>query len=628
MDDNIVVTNNKMVAHGLKAIPKIFKSHYAKDGKQSYEYRPVVIASFAIEKQFFDKLPTDQTKQQKLKKDKLTQANISHFINVLLYALTCILLFNFLKVLFKEYNILLSFIITLIFLVHPLHTEVVSSIKNRDEIFTFLFIILALFSNLKHANSSKIKHLILSLVFTLFAILSKKSGLALFALIPMVLYFSKNNYKRVLLSLGTFVLAFLIVKFMKVGFLGDSTIRNFKYFENPLFFEGGIFDRITVGLYCSWFYLKMLIFPIDMSFYYGYDQIPMADWSYYQVWLALLFFVPLGIYGCWLFVKRKVLGFGILLMLGLMIPFLNVLMPMVGIVADRFTYQLSFGFSIIVGYILLKIFKIDVIKETNQVSLSNSFLLVFSIIILVYSGRTIIRNPNWHDQMSLYDHDIKHLTESAKGNALLANVLYPFVAREMQTNPMNPENKKNVEKLIFHYKEAIRIDSTYSTSINNLGSVYMNFKKDYNQTIYYCSRAVALDEDYLEAQFNLGYAYNAIGQVDEAIPHFVRVMEIKPDYMQVYKVYNKMVYESGKLSVGIDSIKKAAKNTDEPKNIYLNIGNLYSLDSYNVEQSLVYFVKAFEQDKSDKQLCNHISTLYNSLGDAERANFYYSLCNN
>ncbi|MBL7777699.1 MAG: hypothetical protein JNK66_05290 [Chitinophagales bacterium] len=60
-------------------------------------------------------------------------------INVLLYALLCALFLRVLSELLRDYNPLIPFIATLIYAAHPIHTEVVASIKNRDEILAFIF---------------------------------------------------------------------------------------------------------------------------------------------------------------------------------------------------------------------------------------------------------------------------------------------------------------------------------------------------------------------------------------------------------------------------------------------------------------------------------------------------------
>jgi len=616
LDDNIVVEGNTLVAQGIKAIPKIFKSRYSSDKNQEYEYRPIVTTSFAIEKQFFSKLPEKQTKAEKKRKDKLTQANISHFINVLLYALTCIILFKLLQVIFKEYNLLLPLVVTLIFLVHPLHTEVVSNIKSRDELFMMIGIILSLFWFVKYAETNQYKYVLYAVVAILFAILSKRNAIMIFGLAPVVLYFRGFHYKKIGIVLLSMIGIFIVFLLMKKGLLTGKSTRNLMFFENPLYYQGTFLDKITVGLYCSWFYLEMLIFPINMSFYYGYNQIPMATFSNWQVWAGLLFFIPLGIYGFLKFLKREILGLGIIIWFGVMLGVINVFFPIVGIVADRFTYTFSLGFSIVVAWLLFKIFKIDLNKETVKIKLSNTFLTVIVLVLAIYSGRAIARNSDWHDYMTLFNNDIEHLTESAKAHALISNTLYPKIAQEAQKNPNNPEIQKDVQKIIYHYKESIRIDSNYTTSINNLGSVYVNFLRDYPTAIKYCSKAIEQDPNYLEAHFNLAFSYQNIQNFDSSLYHFLRVIEINPDYNKAYELLNQLLQKHNKIPEGINALLKIVDNSKNPKPIYVSIANLYSIEAkgdYN--SSIKYFEKAFDYDRNDKILGEHIAKLHKYMRD-------------
>ncbi|MBE7443350.1 MAG: hypothetical protein HS119_12965, partial [Flavobacteriales bacterium] len=425
LDDNIVVDGNVMVANGIKAIPKIFQTRYA-TGKQEYEYRPLVTSSFAIEKQFFSQLPESQTIKDKKRKDKLTQANISHFINVLLYAFTCILLYYFLSKLLHNYNIIIPLITTLIFLLHPIHTEVVASIKNRDEIFVLIGMLLSLLWFLKYSETEQLKYLIYGLFATFFALLSKPNSLMIFGLAPVIMYFTKANYKKIAIVLFSLLLIYVAFVLMRKGLLTGKANRNLLFFENPLFYQGTWLDRITVGLYCSWFYLHMLIYPLEMSFYYGYNQIPMATFGNWQVWVAIIIFIPMGVFGLIRFFKRDVIGLGIILWLGVMLGVINILFPIVGIVADRFTYAFSVGFCLVLSVLMLKWFKIDTSINVINVKIPSGFLMIFLTISILYSTRTIARNSDWHDYITLYTTDIEHLTESAKAHALLANTLYPM----------------------------------------------------------------------------------------------------------------------------------------------------------------------------------------------------------
>ncbi|MBL7883245.1 MAG: hypothetical protein JNL69_04205, partial [Bacteroidia bacterium] len=85
MDDEYVILNNKQVQKGIKAIPEILTTTYVMDGKQSYEYRPLVKVSYAVEYEIFGANP-----------------HISHFINILIYALCISLLFFVLLKLFNS----------------------------------------------------------------------------------------------------------------------------------------------------------------------------------------------------------------------------------------------------------------------------------------------------------------------------------------------------------------------------------------------------------------------------------------------------------------------------------------------------------------------------------------------
>jgi hypothetical protein len=157
LDDELVTRNHRFTAKGMEAIPDILTNPYYADAMgYKYEYRPVVHVTFAIEHQFFGE-----------------SAKVSHFFNLVLYAILCIVLYNLLKRLFQERYSWLPIIASIIFAVHPIHTEVVCSIKNRDEILSLLFMLLAW----KYALNfyyNDMKGGIFSVMFVLLSLLSKK----------------------------------------------------------------------------------------------------------------------------------------------------------------------------------------------------------------------------------------------------------------------------------------------------------------------------------------------------------------------------------------------------------------------------------------------------------------------
>ncbi|HWB63989.1 MAG TPA: tetratricopeptide repeat protein, partial [Chitinophagales bacterium] len=182
-------------------MPEVFRTPYYQDkAGYKYEYRPLVFVSFAIEHAIFSKTTFVQGKEV-----ETDDPHISHIINTLLYALLCLLLFIVLRKMFSAYNILFPLLITLIFTAHPIHTEVVASIKNRDEILSLLCGLSALYLAL---NFSLRKWYYLFGVFMLLVlgILAKPTTITFALLIPLTVeMFSDIPF------LGSMVLTLVLV---------------------------------------------------------------------------------------------------------------------------------------------------------------------------------------------------------------------------------------------------------------------------------------------------------------------------------------------------------------------------------------------------------------------------------
>ena len=124
MDDKMLIGENLLTSKGISTdnLQKIFTQPYYQDNMgYSYGYRPMTTLSFTIERSILGDNP-----------------HISHFINLFLYSILCMVLLYALELMLVNFNPWLPILAILIFTCHPLHTEVVASIKNRDEILSFL----------------------------------------------------------------------------------------------------------------------------------------------------------------------------------------------------------------------------------------------------------------------------------------------------------------------------------------------------------------------------------------------------------------------------------------------------------------------------------------------------------
>lgn len=190
MDDELVTRKHRLTSKGIKGIPDIFTSYYYEDDRgYRYEYRPMVHLTFAIEHSIFGEEPT-----------------VSHFINVLLYSLLVVLLFITLRRIFFNYNYLLPLVIALLFAAHPLHTEVVASIKNRDELLSLLAGIGALYLLFKAQDSksltAKANFVLLTTLLFVIALMAKRSSVSFVAILPVALILFRKPGYALLLAVG------------------------------------------------------------------------------------------------------------------------------------------------------------------------------------------------------------------------------------------------------------------------------------------------------------------------------------------------------------------------------------------------------------------------------------------
>lgn len=212
LDDELVTSvdakrQHPLTSKGVAAIPEIFTKPYYSDGMgYAYDYRPIVLISFAIEHSLFGDNP-----------------HVSHFFNVLLYSLLCVLLLIALHHLLSEYHALVPFLITLLFAAFPVHTEVVASIKNRDEILSLLGGLGALYFFISYADNRK-KILLLCAGFSFaFGLLSKQTVLSLIIIIPILLIIFKKLPPRQILVVF-FVLVAIAFPFIQILFLTDRLV--------------------------------------------------------------------------------------------------------------------------------------------------------------------------------------------------------------------------------------------------------------------------------------------------------------------------------------------------------------------------------------------------------------------
>lgn len=501
MDDELVTLNQPNVEAGFSGIPKILTARYSINNKQHYEYRPTVLLTFAIEYQFFGRDPA-----------------ASHFINMLFYAFTSLLVYLIIKKIFYQHHWILALLTGLIFLIHPMHSEVAASLKNRDEMLALIFALFALSAFINYADKLKWKYIVYGFIFFFLAVFSKKSAFPFIAIIPFVIIFTRkvNPYKVI----GLTVLVVLVTTVTGKIFLNnvldrEDTLREMFFFENPLY--TGVYsfgDKLMMSLATLGYYIKMMFVPYPLVSYYGYNTIEGFDFGLNHV-IGLLAIFAILFVSYKYFKTNKPLVLGIVMFCISISMFANLAVPAVGIVAERFAFEASIGFCLVLASVILMFsnsFNLSKAAPFSEVAKKNKSAFYMTLIVMCIASAIVVipRNPAWKSTSSLYHTDAKVMPTSTKLFSLLGTI---------HTNLLNSHVKGDTgltanalmlhsDTAISYFKKALDIYPDYIAVNNNLGTVYFTFKPMLDSAGFYFERACQLDTDYVEAYFNMGNFYD------------------------------------------------------------------------------------------------------------------------
>jgi tetratricopeptide (TPR) repeat protein len=625
-DEFYTAGSNKLTQKGIKAIPEIFTSRtfYNNDGS-GYSYRPVTVASFAIEIQLFGEKP-----------------EVSHFINVLLYALTVLLLFRLLRRWFSAQGDWFSFFIALLFLVHPLHTETVDNIKCRDELLAILFGVSSMYFLWRFHESKKWFFMVLFPLCFFAGMLAKATIMPFYVLIPMTFwFFSDAKLTRIAMYMGPLVLAAVLVLLIKNGVLPES-VREFQSFENPITAETSFVTKTATAAHVLGRYLWLHIFPHPLVYYYGQNYVQLVTWSDPFAIAGALTHIALLVIALKGLRTRSILSFGILFYLINIFFYSNLISPAPGLMAERFTYAAGLGFSIAVVWGVFRLTKLAPEMFRWGAAESSRTRLVLLGVAAIFSLRSVVRNEDWQDKHTLYINDMEYLGESAKANMLLGSLLSAdgarlnyegnmFIERGRSTNNMAAFSAGNAKRdsaqLLFreardYYKRATEISPNYYTAWSNLGTTYF-FARDFANAKPCLLMSVKLKADYTEGLFNLGVTCDSLRQPDSAMYYLRRCIATDSAYAAAYDPLVKIMLR--KDSAAEPAIMKLlaraqfhSPKSDMPLTAMMNI----RLMQKDTAGAVAYMDQASEINPTNQMRMYQLSMYYQNHGNPERSAYW------
>src|SRR6266568_920400 len=435
--------NQNILIQDLSHINQIFFSNTtAGAGVSSNYYRPFTSLTYALDHTLFGWNVIEM-----------------HISNTLFHCINAALLFLLLFML--RFGKVKSFLVSLIFLIHPIQTEAVTYLSSRgDVLYTFFLLLSLLFFTItcyrngitidiaqKRINISQTVLLFLSVLLFPLSILSKEGALTtvpMYAAILIIIALQKKitrkkiheTYNQQILTILILILQTIIYFFLRLTVLD---------FSNSLNYSGGndlysthLWIRLLTFISTIPQYLQLLIVPYPL---YLERDIPVTTSVLNpMVWFGMILIV-ICIILCLIELRKKHTAW---IFFGLVIIFANLLsvsgiIPQTALIRENWLYMPVIGFYMII-FRLIEHYCLPLLKKYQK-----TITAIFIIYCLILIAMTIQQNYNWRSNIAYYEHNLR-FTNTAR---LQLNLGHEYLA------------KGDYKKALIHLQESVRLDGDY-----------------------------------------------------------------------------------------------------------------------------------------------------------------------
>jgi|GEM_PF-141326 len=436
----------------------------------------------------------------------------------------------------------LSFVSALIFAVHPVHVESVTAVTGSVDtagvvlgLWAFYWYIravlpsgrLSVFDGAAWPRGRDAKHTIawrfygVSCLLGVLAVWTHELILTLPALIMMLdmLFLGPRvSFRRAFVRALPFFVMVLFYIGAKHVVLG-SIARGTYIFDQP-------YLTVLVVIKAWAKYVGVLLVPLVlthnkiisdgiMSFDpEDFDRAAFFAQSWHDPQVVLSFMVLAGILvsGIVLYRKRPLISFGIFWFFLSLAP-VSQIVPSAVYYAERYLYPGSWSYAMIAAWGFWALYQ----RFSAQGVGRKVLIAVMTVIVMGYGARTIIRNRDLKDWVTLYSRAVEMNPQSA----YLKNDLAILLSRA-----------GDFESAHSYFSEALKIQPDNAHFYFSLAEMYASFGRD-RQALAALEKALELDPEFPEAYFNLAGAMVFEGQRQQGLAYLEQAVELWKERGQV-----------------------------------------------------------------------------------------------
>jgi len=266
------------------------------------------------------------------------------------------------------------------------------------------------------------------------------------------------------------------------SFNSSAEGRRLSYVENTLVGTSTKEAKITTGVLTLGEYVRLMVWPNELNFYYGFAKLKTGSFADKAVWFWLMVFACIGLVLIWFMRKNTLLLLGVIWFVACLLLFSNWVELVAGMVGERLAFTASAGFCLIIVALVL--------QWNKAKSFSKPITYLLLAVTLVFSIRTIARNNNWESNLALMEHDMEQLSESVYANHMYAlTCMNEATTNQKLTEPQITKLVTNAEQAL---KRATTVYPPYFNAQFDLARLYI-MQQRFAEAKVYLTNAHQLD---------------------------------------------------------------------------------------------------------------------------------------
>jgi tetratricopeptide (TPR) repeat protein len=492
-----------------------------------------------------------------------------HLTSVLLHAMAALLLFLFLEGITGF--LWRSFIVALLFAIHPLHVESVAWVAERKDLLSCIFWSLTLIFYAAYVKKPGASFYILSLFMFILGLMSKPMLVTLPVIMLFLDYWPLNRlagegktWKNIIPLIREKIPFFILT-------LASSAITIYGQHKGgamATLVKVPLAARVENALISYIKYIALMFWPHDLAILYPFPkQISFWQAGGSAILLALISFAVISYR-----TKFPYLVTGWFWYLVALIPVIGLVQVGGQALADRYTYIPYTGLFILCCWLLPDLMGKWRYRTLTLGSLGAAAILILSIV----TWRQI---PYWKDDIALYRHTLAVTTD----NYLILN-----------NYGIALDQRGDLAGAYGMFQETIRVNPRSAMAYNNLGALYLRWGNFASAANCY-NKALEISPNYPFARAGLGKALAGMGRVDEAIWQYEQALNLDPTLAETHLNLSVLLMKIGEREKGMAHYGIALQLNPTSAKAPINMGSELAAEG-RLEEALEYFDHALSLD--------------------------------